>query len=71
MSVINFLSVRLYMFIFISTLCALTQTVYAATVWQESFETDGNGSRYNFIQGQEFSDGSSDFFIRTELILSS
>ena len=36
------------------------------TVYQESFETDGNGSRYTTSQ-VEFSDGFGDFFGRTNL----
>ena len=35
------------------------------TIFQESFETDGNGSRYT-TSVSEFTDGSSDFFTRTE-----
>ncbi len=35
-----------------------------ATVFTETFETDGNGTRY-ITSIPEFSDGSSDFFIRT------
>ena len=34
-----------------------------STLWSESFETDGNGSRYT---ATEFSDGSGDFFTRTD-----
>ena len=36
-----------------------------ATIFTESFETDGNGTRY-ITSVPEFSDGSSDFFTRTD-----
>lgn len=36
-----------------------------STIFVESFETDGNGTRYT-TSVAEFSDGSSDFFIRTD-----
>ncbi|MEB3211934.1 MAG: hypothetical protein VKL39_11295, partial [Leptolyngbyaceae bacterium] len=34
-------------------------------IFSESFETDGNGSRY-FTSLPEFSDGGTDFFLRTD-----
>ncbi|MEM9342083.1 MAG: ExeM/NucH family extracellular endonuclease [Pseudomonadota bacterium] len=36
-----------------------------ATLFQESFETDGNGSRYT-TSVPEFTDGAGDFFVRTD-----
>ncbi len=45
-------------FLGLSALATQAQT----TLWSESFETDGNGSRYT---ATEFSDGFSDFFTRT------
>ncbi|MCA0131548.1 T9SS type A sorting domain-containing protein [Winogradskyella alexanderae] len=56
---------KLYFLLFsLLLLCSLSfgQT----TVFQESFETDGNGSRYTTSQ-VEFSDGFGDFFGRTNL----
>ena len=36
-----------------------------ATIFTESFETDGNGTRYT-TSVPEFTDGSADFFLRTD-----
>lgn len=55
---------KLYILLFCLTVATFT---YAqTTVFQESFETDGNGSRYTTSQ-VEFSDGFGDFFGRTNL----
>ncbi|WP_431156778.1 T9SS type A sorting domain-containing protein [Winogradskyella poriferorum] len=55
---------KLYFLLFCLTIA--TFSYGQTTVFQESFETDGNGSRYTTSQ-VEFSDGFGDFFGRTNL----
>ncbi len=51
---------------FLSLLLLLTTALSAQTpFWTESFETDGNGTRYT-TSTPEFTDNSGDFFIRTD-----
>ncbi|MEL6637142.1 MAG: hypothetical protein AAFR05_10365, partial [Bacteroidota bacterium] len=45
-------------------LLLLTGLLPAQTLWQEDFETDGNGSRYTSVT--EFNDGGNDHFQRTD-----
>ena len=50
----------------ISLLCSLIPRLSAqTTLFEEGFETDGNGTRYS-SSVPEFSDGSNDFFTRTD-----
>lgn len=54
-------------FLLIVTLLAVPQSSRAASevFWQESFETDGNGTRYT-TGTLEFTDGDYDYFLRTD-----
>lgn len=49
----------------ISALFACPAVSFGATIMQESFESDGNGTRYT-TSVSEFTDGSNDYFTRTD-----
>lgn len=50
--------------IFILMVVAVPATARAVVIWEESFETDGDGLRY--IQSSDFRDSADDYFTRTD-----